>query len=75
MLDFGEAVVPRIEINIRRRSERGNEFEAGKAQAGRVTGECGSGGLVKIADVVRSVARRVSDFNFAARNANAFAAD
>src|ERR1700683_205220 len=63
--DLGEAVLPGVEINIRRWGERRYEGQPRIAQASSIAGKRDAGGLVKVADVVRRVAGRVYHFDFA----------
>lgn len=70
--NFGEAGVVGVKIHVRRRRDRRDEIETGKANAGGISGERGARGLIEKTNVVRGMAWSVCHFDFAARDREDF---
>lgn len=72
--DGFERGVPELQLNIRRRSGRKNEWMSFNANAGSVADERDAFGRVKVSDMMRRVSRRIEHPQFARAARNSLAA-
>src|SRR6266404_3354529 len=71
--DRGERVLPNLEINVRWRGSGHHVGMALDAYTGGVAHECNALVVIEVADVMRSVARRIDDFEFTRAERERFA--
>jgi hypothetical protein len=72
--DGFERGVPELQLNIRRRSGRKNEWMSFNADAGGVADERDAFGRVKVSDMMRRVSRRIEHLQFARAERKSLAA-
>ena len=72
--DGFERGVPELQLNIRRRSGRKNEWMSFNADAGGVADERDAFGRVKVSDMMRRMSRRIEHLQFARAERNSLAA-